>query len=179
MTAIDLSVLDFIQAHLRTGFGDFIMPIITLLGEFYVYASLVILLLCFKKTRALGIFFACALLVNVTIVNFIVKPLVARVRPYDINTAVSLLIKKPSGFSFPSGHASAAFAIVTVLFCRKNKFRFAALALSLLVVFSRIYLYVHFPSDIIGGIVFGVIAGILGYLIARQIISRFGKRLGI
>ena len=88
------------------------------------------------------------------------KPLFARVRPCDVNQAVQLLIANPGGYSFPSGHTSASFAAASVLcFREKRKVAVPALLLAALIGFSRMYLYVHYPTDIAGGILLGTLMG--------------------
>ena len=92
--------------------------------------------------------------------NHILKPLFARVRPCDVNQAVQLLIANPGGYSFPSGHTSASFAAASVLrFREKRKVAVPALLLAALIGFSRMYLYVHYPTDIAGGILLGTLMG--------------------
>ena len=113
---------------------------------------------------------AAALIVDVILCNVILKNLIARVRPYDVNTAVQVLVAKPKDFSFPSGHTAASFASVTALYLAgEKKLWKPALALAILIAFSRMYLYVHYPTDIIGGVIFGSLSGYLGYKIVGWI----------
>ena len=93
-----------------------------------------------------------------------------RTRPFDVNTAVQLLVAKPRDYSFPSGHTAASFASVTALYLAGEKKMWkAALVLAVLIALSRLYLYVHYPTDIIGGVVFGSLSGYLGYKIVEWI----------
>ena len=110
-----------------------------------------------------------ALLVDVLLCNVFIKNLVARTRPFDVNTAVQLLVAKPRDYSFPSGHTAASFASVTALYLAGEKMWKAALVLAVLIALSRLYLYVHYPTDIIGGVIFGSLSGYLGYKIVEQI----------
>lgn len=87
------------------------------------------------------------------------KPFVARVRPCDVNTAVQLLVPRPDDFSFPSGHTGASFEGAAVLFLHKSKLRIPALIIAVLIGFSQLYLYVHYPSDALAGAVLGVLLG--------------------
>lgn len=90
--------------------------------------------------------------------------------PFDVNTAVQLLVAKPQDYSFPSGHTAASFASVTALYLAGEKKMWkAALVLAVLIALSRLYLYVHYPTDIIGGVVFGSLSGYLGYKIVEWI----------
>lgn len=91
-------------------------------------------------------------------------------RPFDVNTAVQLLVAKPRDYSFPSGHTAASFASVTALYLAGEKKMWkAALVLAVLIALSRLYLYVHYPTDIIGGVIFGSLSGYLGYKIVEWI----------
>lgn len=93
-----------------------------------------------------------------------------RPRPCTINPNVSLLIPKPQDYSFPSGHTATTFAIVSVLCLLKQKNLFIiSLIVLAKIAFSRMYLYVHFPSDIIGGIFVGILCGFISYLISLKI----------
>lgn len=105
--------------------------------------------------------------------NWIMKPLVARVRPYDVNTAVQLLISPLKDYSFPSGHTAASFASVTALYMAgQKKLWKIALVMAILIAVSRLYLYVHYPTDVLGGIVIGILSGVIGsYFVQNKIIS--------
>lgn len=176
---MDFYILDFIQSHLRCGFLDMAMPLITRLGDggiLWILSAL--LLLLFPKTRKTGAAVAAALVLEALFCNLMLKPLVARTRPYDINTAVQLLIAAPIDFSFPSGHTGASFAAVSALFFRKNRLWIPAVVFALLIGFSRLYLYVHYPTDVLAGVVIGILFGWLGSLLV-QMIDRRGQEAKI
>ena len=161
---IELSILDGIQT-LHTPFLDKIMVFITRLGDAgIIWIVLSIVLLLIPKTRKSGAVMVVALVVDVLLCNIVLKNLVARTRPYDVNTGVHLLVAKLHDYSFPSGHTAASFASVTALYLagEKKLWKFA-LVLACLIAISRLYLYVHYPTDVFGGILFGVISGYLGY----------------
>lgn len=103
----------------------------------------------------------CALILCLLIGNLFLKPVVARVRPFDINTAIDILIKKPLDFSFPSGHTMSSFAAATVLIYMDKKIGAISLILATIIGFSRLYLYVHYPSDVVIGLLIGVLLGII------------------
>ena len=168
---IDFAVLDFIQAHMRVPFLDTVMTRITHLGDGGVlWIVLAILLICIRKYRSEGFTSAAALILCLIFCNFLLKNIVARTRPFDINTAVELLIKSPTDYSFPSGHTAAAFAIAAaLLICRNRLFGIPALILAALIAFSRLYLYVHFPSDVLGGMILGIILAIAAYVIINAV----------
>lgn len=89
-----------------------------------------------------------------------IKPIVARTRPYEVNSAVSLLISKPIDYSFPSGHTAISFTIVSVLyFFRMKKYWIITFVLACLIAFSRMYLYVHYPTDVLAGAIVGTFSG--------------------
>ena len=161
---IELSILDWIQTK-HTPFLDKIMVFITRLGDAgIIWIMLSIVLLLIPKTRKSGAVMVVALVVDVLLCNIVLKNLVARTRPYDVNTGVHLLVAKLHDYSFPSGHTAASFASVTALYLagEKKLWKFA-LVLACLIAISRLYLYVHYPTDVLGGILFGVISGYLGY----------------
>lgn len=176
---LELSVLDFIQSHLRCGFLDTVLVFITKLGNSgWIWIAVTLLLLIFPKTRKLGAAAAVSLTLEALCCNLILKPLVARTRPYDVNTAVRLLIARPGDFSFPSGHTGASFAAASALYFRKSRFWIPALILSVLIAFSRLYLYVHFPSDVLAGAVLGTAAGYLGSRITEYAERKLREETG-
>lgn len=164
----EFAILDFIQNHLRSDVGDMVMSSITRLGDagiFWILMTAVLLL--YPKTRLLGAAAAAALVTDLVCCNLILKPLVARTRPYEINTAIELLVSKPTDYSFPSGHTAASFAVVLALYFMKAKrLWIPSLILAILIACSRLYLYVHFPTDVLGGVLVGIFAGYVGYRFA-------------
>lgn len=164
----ELSILDFIQTHLRSTVLDAAMPAITALGNGGIlWIGSAALLLLLPKTRKVGAAIAVSLLLEALCCNLILKPLVERVRPYDINSAVQLLIARPTDFSFPSGHTGASFAATAALYFKKSQLWIPAAVLSVLIAFSRLYLYVHYPSDVLAGAMLGIIAGWAGCILLR------------
>ena len=104
--------------------------------------------------------------------NLALKNFFARPRPCWLDESVPLLIARPSDYSFPSGHTMAAAIGATILTAADRRFGWAAIPLAVLIAFSRMYLYVHFPSDILGGAVLGVGIGLLMLYAGR----RFARR---
>ena len=173
MNGYEIQILDFIQEHLTADFLDPIMRLITLFGDggvFWIAVCLVMLLL--PKTRRLGCAMALSLIVEALLCNLLLKPLVARIRPFDVNTAIALIVKAPKDYSFPSGHTGASFAVVGALLFQKSRLWIPACVLSVLIGFSRLYLYVHYPTDVLGGILLGMFTGWL----AALMLSAFEKR---
>lgn len=175
----EFAFLDFIQNSLRTNIGDFFFTTITHLGDKgIVWIILGLALLIPKKTRKSGIAVLIALVADLILCNIIIKPLVARPRPFAINTDIALLIKKPGEFSFPSGHTAASFAAAFALLFRKEKKIWqASMVLAVLIAFSRMYLYVHYPTDILGGIVIGLVCGYLGYVLVSIVYPAVKKKV--
>ena len=157
----DLPVLDWIAANLWNPVLDFLMPIITLLGDagiFWIACSVVLMFI--PKYRRAGIAMGAALLMGLLLCNLTLKPLVARIRPYDyqlqfFNKNIPLLIEAQHDFSFPSGHTIASFEASVALALRHKKLGVAAIALAVLIAFSRLYLYVHYPTDVLASVVLG------------------------
>lgn len=168
---IELKILDWIQS-IHTPAGDVIMPFISKLGNAgLVWIVFAIILIIVPKTRKSGVIVMAALCVDVFLCNGILKHVFGRIRPCNVNKAIPLLIARPSDFSFPSGHTAASFAATAALyFAGEKKLWKPALGLAVLIAFSRLYLYVHYPTDILGGIVVGVLAGYLGYKIISNMI---------
>lgn len=169
MMAIEIQILDWLQ-KLHSPVGDTIMAWITRLGDKGIlWILLAVLLLCIPKTRKSGLILMMALFFDVVLCNGILKNLFARTRPFDVNPSVQLLISRPKDFSFPSGHTAASFASVTALYLAgEKKLWKPALVVAVLIAFSRMYFYVHFPTDILGGIIVGLCSGYLGYWIVKK-----------
>ena len=172
----EFTLLDWIWG-LHTPLGDTLMKFFSWLGEFgLIWIVLAAVLLCIPKYRKIGLVAAAALLVDLLLCNILLKPIIARTRPYDINTLVELIVAKPHDYSFPSGHTAAAFAVVSAMFFVKNRLWIPTGILAVLIAFSRMYLYVHYPSDIIGGIVVGIVSGAVGAALVHRFFSGRGKR---
>lgn len=172
MTAVDFAILDWVQAQLRCGFLDTVVPWITMLGEFgAVWILLALVLLLRKDTRKAGLAVAIALVLDLVVCNLVLKNLVARPRPFWIRE-MTLLVPPPSEFSFPSGHTAASFAAVGALWREKNRLRIPVLVLAALIALSRIYLYVHYPTDVLGGLLVGLGCGFVGSFLAGKWMER-------
>lgn len=161
ITALDLSILDFIHNTLSNSVMDLIMTCITYSIEYGAIAILVfIVMMCIKKMRKTGFAVMGATLSVLLFGELILKHIVCRPRPFVINGAIELIIKAPSGFSFPSSHTATCFAMATAIYLFHKRLGIIAYIYAALVAFSRMYLYVHYPSDVIGGIILGICCGI-------------------
>lgn len=165
----EFEFLDFLQT-MHTPLITKIMKAASKLGDAgFVWILLTGVLLMIPKTRKVGILVSVALLLDVLTCNVILKPLIARTRPYDVNKAVELLIRAPRDYSFPSGHTAASFAAAAALwFADKKKLAIPALVLAVLIAFSRMYFYVHYPTDVLGGAILGMVCGWLSYKLLSQ-----------
>ena len=175
ITLWDLSVLDALQ-NCRTAGLDAFFSTITHIGDGGIFwIALAALLLCIPKTRKLGLCVAAALLFDVLLCNVLIKPAVDRVRPYAVRDVI-LLIRQPTDASFPSGHAAAAFAVSTALALRRSRLAIPAVILATVIAFSRLYLYVHYPTDVFAGIALGALCGWLGCLAYDRLSDRIIRK---
>ena len=176
--SFDLPILDWIQAHLQCSFLDAVMPIVTLFGEGGIFwIAWAVLMLVFPKTRKTGIAMAIALIMGVLICNVTLKPLVARPRPYDyqlehFGVTIKLLIDAQHDYSFPSGHTIASFEAAVALLLNDKRMGIPAMVIAVLVTFSRLYLYVHYPTDVIFSIIAGTAFAFIGNALAGKIADR-------
>ncbi len=157
---IDFGILDFLQT-LHNSVFDFIMQVFTCLGDNgYVWIGLCIVLLCIPKTRKIGIYLGITLALEFILNDLVLKSIVRRQRPFLQRTGIDTIIKQPSGYSFPSGHSASSFACATAIFMKNKRMGIFAYVLAALIAFSRLYFYVHFPTDVLTGSVLGVLVGI-------------------
>ena len=170
----DGSILIFIQEHIRCGFLDAIFPYLTHLGDAGIFwIVLTIVLLMFKKTRKAGLCSACALLGSLILNNLILKPLVNRTRPYEVVEGLRLMGKMASDASFPSGHTAASFASATALFPNlPRRYGVLLVILAFLIAFSRLYIGIHYPTDVLVGFLDGILLGILANVLVNKILQK-------
>ncbi len=179
--SFDLPILDWIQAHLRCGFLDAVLPVITVLGDDGIFwIAVAVVLLCIPKTRRIGLGVGFALLIGLVVCNLTLKPLIARIRPYDLQAqngvTIVLLVERLSDYSFPSGHTIASFEAATVLMKNSRKMGIPALILAVLIAFSRLYLYVHYPTDVIFAVFAGILFGFLGNALSVRLTDGLAAR---
>ncbi len=160
MTQLDYSILFWIQEHLVADFLTPVMKLLTTLGNGgLIWIVLSIVLLIFKETRWLGIAALLSLALTAFINNEIIKAVIQRPRPF-VGFPLDLLIKTPGGWSFPSGHTSTSFAAATAIFIKNKAIGTPALLCAFLIGLSRLYFFVHFPSDVLIGAVEGIIIAV-------------------
>ena len=188
--SFDLPILEWIQANLQFAFLDFIMPIITVFGDagiFWMAWAAVLLLI--PKYRKTGIGMFLALMMGLVVCNLTLKPLVGRMRPYDYQINIlgktweqiliggKLLVETPHDFSFPSGHTIASFEAAVVILLGSKKMGIPAMILAVLIAFSRMYLYVHYPTDVIFSIFLGTAFALFGNYLAGRIMEKLPEKL--
>ena len=153
---MELHILDMLQG-IHTPLLDTVLVFITKLGDNgLIWILLAAALLLFKRTRKYGLVMAAALVADLVLCNLVLKNLVARVRPYDMNTAVILLV-------------------AALWFAGQKRFSLIVLILAVLIAFSRLYLYVHYPTDVLGGVVIGILCGYLGWKLVEIISHKCSK----
>lgn len=161
ITQIDFAVLYGIQNGMRCPVLDVLMPVITALGNAgAVWLLSAGVLLCIRRTRRAGVLLLAGLALGFLIGNLGMKPLFARPRPCFVDSSVTLLVKMPDDFSFPSGHTLSSVIAATVLFRTDRRFGIPAIVLAVLIGFSRLYLFVHYPTDVLASVVLGIGIGL-------------------
>lgn len=168
--SFDWSVLDGIQNIFACPFLDAAMPIVSRIGSAgAVWIVWAIVLICIKKYRRNGILMLCAIAAGFLIGNLIIKNIIARPRPFMLREGIELLVKAPSGHSFPSGHTLASTIGAVILTFTDRRFGFAAIPLAIIIAFSRLYLMVHFPTDVIGACLLGLIVSFSAICLFRRL----------
>lgn len=158
----ELRWLHWLREQWQTPFLDTVMPFLSSLADDgWLWIALSVLLLCFRRTRRAGVSMALSLLLGLLIGNVILKNVIGRIRPYDLDPSVVLLVERLSDFAFPSGHTLASFEAATALTVRHRRWGCAALVLAAAIALSRLYLFVHYPTDVLAGAALGVAIGLL------------------
>lgn len=176
LNSIDLRMLSFLNRKLKYRFLDRTMPVITALGNGgLVWIAISIYLITDGKYQIEGFRIIAALLVTTIVGEGIIKHTIKRTRPFVNMIESKLLISKPITYSFPSGHTASSFAAVGILITSDCKLLIAALLLACLIAFSRVYLNVHYPTDVFMGIILGLLcARIVLMFVDTKLIEHLG-----
>ncbi|MGY3755661.1 phosphatase PAP2 family protein [Helcococcus kunzii] len=170
----DFAILKFIQENFKSTFMDKLMVFFTSIGDMaVVWIAISIIFLLIKKRRNTGIKIILGLIVVAILGNLIFKNIFSRLRPFWVDETIKVIITKPVGYSFPSGHTFSSFVAATIIFFDNKKLGYFSFLLATLISFSRAYLFVHFPTDIFVGMLLGVLLGV----IINKLYDRYGLRL--
>lgn len=181
--SFDLPILDWIAANLWCPLLDTVMPIITMFGDAGIFwIALAVLFMITKKYRKTGIGMMLALMMGLLLCNIWLKPTVARIRPYDFqmeyfSKEIQLLAGGMHDFSFPSGHTIASFEAAVVIVLNNKKLGIPAMILAVLIAFSRLYLYLHYPTDVIFSVILGSALAFLGNFLAQKVMNKLPEKL--
>ena len=167
---LDGEILLQIQQHLRSDLLTPFMKIITFLGNggwFWILCAVILLVV--PRTRKTGYAAVISLIFGAIITNLLLKNIVARPRPFTEIQGLVPLITKPTDFSFPSGHTTASFAVALVMLrMLPGKYGIPAVVLAALIAFSRLYLGVHYPTDVLAGFLVALMGSILSVWIVKK-----------
>ena len=191
----DAGFLLYIQEYIRSDFLNPIMKVLTHSGDKGIL--LIILILAFliiPRTRAIGIMSTISIVIEALLNNVLLKNLIARTRPYDEIEGLINLVGRQSDYSFPSGHTGAAFAVAGAMlvvalfglpmiektgeFKREDPsltFKLISVILIMyatLLAFSRMYVGVHYPTDVLCGLLLGLGTSAIAYLVYQAVIKK-------
>lgn len=164
---MDVTILNYVQDHFHNKITDFIFTLLSRIGNAGAIWIAFAAFLGFEKHArryAFMLFFSIAL---AHLISQILKPVIGRPRPFVAYPGRQLLIHTPGGYSCPSGHSASSFAAATILLVADKPLGIAALILAFSIAFSRIFLFVHYPSDTLAGSILGVLSAILIFNLYR------------
>ncbi len=173
----ELPILHALQDLLQCKALDVFFSTVTKLGDsgiFWIILSIVLML--FKKTRKTGLTVAISLVIGLILCNLTLKPLIARTRPYLADPSLILIIPPESEFSFPSGHTVCSIESAVAIFLHNKKWGVPAIILAVLIAFSRLYLTVHYPTDVIFGAILAVGIGMLSKWLTDKLWARLSVK---
>jgi undecaprenyl-diphosphatase len=170
ITALDIEILWRIQNLFHSALMDRLMIFFTALGDHgMIWAAMALPFLILRRTRRMAFAMLAAMLVGYVLTSFGLKPYFARIRPFEVDTSIKLLITPPADFSFPSVHAMNSFAAAYALGHYNKRLGGYAIVLAGIIAFSRLYLMVHYPTDVFAGIVVGLVSAWLTCVLIDRI----------
>lgn len=168
-------ILFVIKKYAHNRYLDIIMPIITFTGNLgVIWIVIAIALILDKPYREIGNIIILTLIISTIVGEGIVKHIVRRVRPCNKQENDSMLSLKPISYSFPSGHTLSSFAVAEMLSIYFTQYKLIFMLIALLIAISRLYLYVHYPTDVLAGIIIGVLCSKIIFIVLQEgYIQRF------
>ena len=166
----EIAFLESLQSIFSGGALDKTMIFFSSLGNHgFLWIFTALIMLPFKNWRKAGVAMLGSLLIGFLVGNLAMKPIIARIRPFESFGDFRLLIAAPTDFSFPSGHTLSSFAASVALFFYKRKIGIAAIAIACVIAFSRLYLFVHYPTDILAGMAIGICCAFISRFLVNKI----------
>ena len=154
------ALLSRLRENMTCPFMDILMGIFTRVGNYGIlWIAIAVIMMFSKKYRRTGIIMAVGLVIMLITGNLLMKNLIARDRPFIQRPETWLAIAQPFGYSFPSGHSFSSFTSAAILSRRGKWWAVFSILTAVFIAFSRLYFYVHFPTDVICGCIFGLILG--------------------
>lgn len=165
----DNYILFVINKYIQNKYLDKLMPVVTSMGNLgIVWIIMAAALILDKPYRSIGDVVILTLIISTIVGEGIVKHIVRRVRPCNEKSSLNMLISKPMSYSFPSGHTLSSFAAAEVLSMYFTEYKLIFMIIAFLIALSRIYLYVHYPTDVIAGIILGILCSKLIFIILQE-----------
>lgn len=157
---IDEIIITFIEKNMHCTWMDTIIPVITSLGGFIIWFIIAIIFMFFKRYRKYGIVILITVGVCALLGDVFIKHIVRRIRPCYVYENLNMLVQMPSTYSFPSGHSMKSFASAVIVSKADKKFMIPSFIVAFATAFSRVYLYVHYFSDVFVGSILGIICAL-------------------
>ena len=174
---MDFSILYAIQGIRTDGLDRFIQALTKVAGSYgQIWLILAAILCVFPRTRRGGICVFLAYALTFVAGQMVLKDLIARPRPCHIDETVQLLVSRPSSYSCPSTHTAWSFAAATAIVLNNKALGIAAFVPAVLIAFSRLYLFVHFPTDVLLGAALGALMGVCANAAVRACVKRLNGR---
>lgn len=165
----DNYILFVINKYIQNKYLDKLMPVVTSMGNLgIIWIIMAIALILDKPYREIGDVVILTLIISTIVGEGIVKHIIRRVRPCNQKNSLNILISKPMSYSFPSGHTLSSFAVAEVLSMYFTEYKLIFMIIAFLIALSRIYLYVHYPTDVIAGIILGILCSKLIFIILQE-----------
>ncbi|OAA90304.1 phosphatase PAP2 family protein [Clostridium ljungdahlii] len=165
----DNYILCVIEKYMQNRYLDRLMPIVTSMGNGgFIWILIAVVLILDKPHRAIGNIVILTLIISTIVGEGIIKHIVRRVRPCNYKNNINLLIVKPMSYSFPSGHTVSSFAVAEILSMYFSQYKLIFMGIAFSIAFSRLYLYVHYPTDIISGIIVGIVCAKLIFIVLQE-----------